>query len=158
MFLKRCLICAVPLNDTTIYILTQKYLWNCHKKLLALATLGGVTQIGLIDVISPKVARAKALAKASTILSLSQALSRMVSQWVLPVWMSLESCGLYCKHTMIINDASRVVSEWCHNLECRSWVINYYPIETIYTPFVMLLVQALLLAFIIYNCNMRPYF
>jgi hypothetical protein len=36
-------------------------------------------------------------------------------------------CGMYCKHITIINDASRVTSEWCHNLEHHSKVVNYGP-------------------------------
>jgi hypothetical protein len=34
----------------------------------------------------------------------------------------------------IVNDASKVVSEWCHNLEHHAAVINYDPRWIIYTP------------------------
>jgi hypothetical protein len=39
----------------------------------------------------------------------------------------LLSNGLCYKHFMIVNNASRVVSEWSHNLECHSRVINHDP-------------------------------
>jgi hypothetical protein len=31
------------------------------------------------------------------------------------------SCGLYYKNIMIVNDASRVIIEGCHNLEHHLW-------------------------------------
>ncbi len=37
-----------------------------------------------------------------------------------PVWTS----GIYYKHITIINDASRVVNEGCHNLELQCRVVN----------------------------------
>ncbi len=36
-------------------------------------------------------------------------------------------CGLCYKHITIVNDASRVVREWRHNLERHSRVVNYNP-------------------------------
>ncbi len=36
-------------------------------------------------------------------------------------------CGLYYKHFTIVNDTSRVVTEWCHDLEHNSRVISYVP-------------------------------
>jgi len=41
--------------------------------------------------------------------------------------------GLYSEHVTIVNDASRVVSEWINNLENHSSVINYDPRGVIYT-------------------------
>ncbi len=40
--------------------------------------------------------------------------------------------GLYFKHVTIVNDASRVISECCHNLEHHSRVFDYDPRGAIY--------------------------
>ncbi len=40
--------------------------------------------------------------------------------------------GLYYKHIKKVNDASRVISEWRHNLEHHPGGINYDPKGTIY--------------------------
>ncbi len=44
-----------------------------------------------------------------------------------------ETRGLYYKHITIVNDASRIIIEWCHNLEHHSRVINYNLRGIIYT-------------------------
>ncbi len=50
--------------------------------------------------------------------------------------------SLYYEHIMtIINDASRVFSEWCHNLECHSRVVKYDPRGIIKHSFIMLIVE-----------------
>ncbi len=40
---------------------------------------------------------------------------------------------LYYKHITMVNDVSRVISKWCHNLEHHSRVINYNPRGINYT-------------------------
>jgi len=48
------------------------------------------------------------------------------------MYKSVLNCGLYYKNIIIINDASRVVSERCHNLEHHSRVVNINPRDIIY--------------------------
>ncbi len=45
----------------------------------------------------------------------------------------LVTVGLYHKHITIVNDASRVIGEWCHHLEHHCRVVNYDPRDVIYT-------------------------
>ncbi len=47
--------------------------------------------------------------------------------------LTVVSGGLYYKNVMVVTDASRVVSEWHHNLEQGSRVVNNDPWGIIYT-------------------------
>ncbi len=42
-------------------------------------------------------------------------------------------CGQGYRHKMIVNDTSRITSEWRHNLRHHSIVVNYDPRGIIYT-------------------------
>ncbi len=48
----------------------------------------------------------------------------MFKYFVFSMYKSVLNCGLYYKNITIINDASRVVSERCHNLEHHSRVFT----------------------------------
>jgi hypothetical protein len=39
--------------------------------------------------------------------------------------LSFQFCGFYYKHIAFINDVSRVIGEWRHNLERHTSVVNY---------------------------------
>ncbi len=43
-------------------------------------------------------------------------------------------CGLYYKNIMIVNDASRIISEWCHNMEHLLQSSIMHPCVVIYAP------------------------
>jgi hypothetical protein len=62
--------------------------------------------------------------------------------------------GLYYKHITIANDASRVISEWGHNLERHSRVVNYDLRGVIYTHLWCLLYIYHLWWSLIGDCNM----
>ncbi len=48
-------------------------------------------------------------------------------------WLKYPSRGLHYEHITLINDATKVICDWCHNLEHHSRVINYDPRCIIYT-------------------------
>ncbi len=55
----------------------------------------------------------------------------------------------YFKHITIVNDTSRVVCEWCHNLEHYSF-INYNPKRRYLHSFMIFIVQMSLMTIVIY--------
>jgi hypothetical protein len=50
------------------------------------------------------------------------------------LWLSLHYCGLYYKNITIVNDASTVVSELCHNLKRHFWLPIMLPESSIKAP------------------------
>ncbi len=60
-------------------------------------------------------------------------------------------CGLYYKDVMIVNGTLRVVSEWRHNFEHHSKVVNYAPRRTISDVFRV----AASLTIVIHNHKLR---